>query len=93
MNPIFATALWLAPVLLLLAMACALLRLLLGPSAEDRILALDTLYVAAALLVLVLGVRADGGGAYFEVALLIGLLGFASTSAMAKFVLRGEVVE
>jgi len=93
MNPIFATALWLAPVLLLLAMACALLRLLLGPSAEDRILALDTLYVAAALLVLVLGVRANGGGAYFEVALLIALLGFASTSAMAKFVLRGEVVE
>ena len=93
MNPIFATALWLAPVLLLLAMACALLRLLLGPSAEDRILALDTLYVAAALLVLVLGVRANGGVAYFEVALLIALLGFASTSAMAKFVLRGEVVE
>jgi len=93
MNPIFACALWLAPVLLLLAPACALIRLMLGPMAEDRILALDVLYIAAALLVLVLGVRADGGGAYFEVALLIALLGFASSSAMAKFVLRGEVVE
>ncbi|WPB57877.1 K+/H+ antiporter subunit F [Xylophilus sp. GOD-11R] len=93
MNPILVCALWLAPLLLLATMACALLRLLRGPSAEDRILALDALYIAASLLVLVLGLRANGGGAYFEVALLIALLGFASSSAMAKFVLRGEVVE
>lgn len=93
MNPILACALWLAPVLLLLAMGCALVRLLRGPSAEDRILALDALYTSATLLVLVLGLRTNGGGAYFEVALLIALLGFASSSAMAKFVLRGEVVE
>ena len=93
MNPILVCALWLAPVLLLLAMGCALVRLLRGPSAEDRILALDALYTSATLLVLVLGLRANGGGAYFEVALLIALLGFASSSAMAKFVLRGEVVE
>lgn len=93
MNPILACAFWLAPLMLLLGMACALLRLLRGPLAEDRILALDSLYIVATLLVLVLGVRADGGGAYFEVALLIALLGFASSSAMAKFVLRGEVVE
>lgn len=93
MNPILACAFWLAPLLLILAMGCALLRLLRGPLAEDRILALDALYIASVLLVLVLGLRANGGGAYFEVALLIALLGFASSSAMAKFVLRGEVVE
>ncbi|QHI99942.1 K+/H+ antiporter subunit F [Xylophilus rhododendri] len=93
MNSVLACALWLGPLMLLLAMACALLRLLLGPLAEDRILALDALYTASVLLVLVLGLRANGGGAYFEVALLIALLGFASSSAMAKFVLRGEVVE
>ena len=81
-----------AQLLLGLAMLCALYRLLRGPAAQDRVLALDTLYVDAMLLVLALGVR-EGTTVYFEAALVIAVLGFASTAAIAKFLLRGEVIE
>jgi multicomponent K+:H+ antiporter subunit F len=81
-----------AQVLLALAMAFALARLLLGPRAQDRVLALDTLYVNAMLLVLTFGVAADTR-AFFEAALVIAMLGFVSTAAAAKFLLRGEVIE
>jgi multicomponent K+:H+ antiporter subunit F len=82
----------LAQLLLALAMAFALVRLLRGPRAQDRVLALDTLYVNAMLLVLTLGIR-TGTSLYFEAALVIGMLGFVSTAALAKFLLRGEVIE
>lgn len=67
-------------------------RLLRGPDVVDRVLALDTLYVNAAALLIVYGLRL-GTGQYFEVALVIALLGFLSTLAFAKFLLRGNVVE
>lgn len=79
-------------VCMLLAMGCCALRLLIGPSAHDRVLALDTLWMCGMLLALVLGVR-YGTQVYFEVAILIALVGFVSTIAMAKFLMRGEVVE
>jgi multicomponent K+:H+ antiporter subunit F len=82
----------LAQLLLALAMAFALARLLRGPTAQDRVLALDTLYVDAMLLVLTFGVGA-GSRAFFEAALVIGMLGFVSTAAAAKFLLRSEVIE
>lgn len=81
-----------AQAILALAMTCALYRILRGPRAQDRILALDTLYVNAMLLVLVVGMR-GATTLYVEAALVIGMLGFVSTSAAAKFLLRGEVIE
>ena len=84
--------LMLAQVFLALAMACALYRLLRGPRAQDRVLALDTLYVNAMLLVLTFGIR-EATTLYFEAALIIGVMGFVSTAALAKFLLRGEVIE
>jgi multicomponent K+:H+ antiporter subunit F len=78
--------------MLALAMAFALARLLLGPRAQDRVLALDTLYVDAMLLILTFGMR-EASTLYFEVALAIAMLGFVSTAALAKFLLRGEVIE
>ena len=63
-----------------LAMALALLRLYRGPSAQDRVLAMDLIYTIGMLV-------------YFEAALLIALFGFVSSMAMAKFLLRGEVIE
>jgi multicomponent K+:H+ antiporter subunit F len=93
MNPaFFAAALVAAQVLLGLAMLFALGRLLRGPRAQDRVLALDTLYVNAMLLILTFGIR-SGTTLYFEAALVIGMLGFVSTAALAKFLLRGEVIE
>ena len=92
MNPVLSWALPLALFLLLLAMACSLLRLLKGPSAQDRVLALDCMYLNGMLAVLVLGLM-YGSEDYFEAALLIALFGFVSSTAMAKFLLRGEVIE
>jgi multicomponent K+:H+ antiporter subunit F len=81
-----------AQFLLAAAMGCAALRLLRGPRAHDRVLALDTLYVNAAMLLLVFGIR-TGSNHYFEAALLITLLGFVATAALSKFLMRGEVIE
>jgi multicomponent K+:H+ antiporter subunit F len=81
-----------AQILIGVAMACAAVRALLGPRAHDRVLALDTLYVNAMLLVLAGGLRADVPYV-FELALVIAVLGFVSTTALAKFLLRGEVIE
>ena len=92
MIPSIASILTLAQVLLALAMSCALYRVLRGPRAQDRVLGLDTLYVNAMLLVLVSGMRGSTT-AYLESALVIAMLGFVSTAAAGKFLLRGEVIE
>ncbi len=81
-----------AQVILGLAAAPACWRLLYGPRAQDRVLALDSLYLTAMLLLVTLGIR-SGSLLYFEAALVIGLLSFVSTLALAKFLMRGEVIE
>lgn len=85
-------SLLLSQVLLALAMGAATYRIIKGPRAQDRILALDALYVAAMLMLILFGVR-YGTSVYFEVALIIAILGFVSTVALAKFLMRGEVIE
>ena len=92
MNPWFYWVLMASLVMLLAAMGCSVLRLLKGPHAQDRVLALDCMYVNGMLVMLVLGLI-YGDGHYFEAALLVALFGFVSTTAMAKFLLRGEVIE
>jgi multicomponent K+:H+ antiporter subunit F len=74
------------------AIVLALVRLFRGPRAQDRVVALDVVATVAMLLVLALAIRYDST-MYFEAALLMALFGFVSTSAMAKFLLRGEVIE
>ena len=81
-----------AQLLLGVAMACATYRILRGPRAQDRVVGFDSLYVNAMLLLLVFGIQ-SGTTLYFEVALIVALLGFVSTVAFAKFLLRGEVIE
>lgn len=92
MSPLLSWALRLALGLLLLAMVLAMVRLLRGPTAQDRVLALDCLYVDAMLVILTLGLSYQSS-TYFEAALLMSLLGFVSSTALAKFLLRGEVIE
>lgn len=75
-----------------LALLLALGRLLAGPGYPDRILALDTMYVNAMALLVLIGVML-GTRLYFEAALVIALLGFIGTVALAKFLLRGDVIE
>ena len=67
-------------------------RLLRGPDATDRILALDTLYINAAAFIILYGILI-GRTDFFQAALLIALLGFVSTMALAKFLLRGDIIE
>lgn len=75
-----------------LALLLCVGRLVRGPELTDRVLALDTMYVNLVALVVLLGLR-DGSRVFFEAALLIALLGFVSTVALARFVSRGDVVE
>jgi multicomponent K+:H+ antiporter subunit F len=75
-----------------LALALNAWRLFRGPSLPDRILALDTLYINALALLVVLGLWLDTK-AHFEVAMLIGLLGFVGTVVLSRFVMRGDIAE
>lgn len=79
-------------VLYALSALVTLLRLFRGPRAQDRVVALDFIFMLAMLVLLVLGIRYDSS-MYFEAALLMALFGFVSSAALAKFLLRGEVIE
>jgi multicomponent K+:H+ antiporter subunit F len=81
-----------AQLLLGAAMCLAAWRFLIGPRAQDRVIGLDTLYVNALLLLLTFGIQ-TGRTLYFESALIIALLGSVGTIALAKFIMRGEVIE
>lgn len=83
------------PVAMLLFALAALMnlyRLLIGPDMTDRILALDTLMINTIALIVLADIRM-GIGFLFEAALLIALMGFVSTVAMSKYLLRGDVIE
>ncbi|MGC8853348.1 MAG: K+/H+ antiporter subunit F [Halothiobacillaceae bacterium] len=74
------------------ALALSLARLLIGPEAPDRILALDTLYINSIALLILFGLNL-GSALYFEAALLIAVMGFVGTVALSKYLLRGEIME
>jgi len=92
MSLLLTSAIALTLVMYVGAMALGLVRLLRGPSAQDRVLALDFVYVVGMLVMLVLGIRHDSE-MYFEGAMLMVLFGFVASMALAKFLLRGEVIE
>ena len=75
-----------------LALLLCVLRLVRGPSPQDRILALDTMYVNAMALLVLFGLAQDSD-VYFEAALVIAMLGFVGTVALCKFLLRGDIIE
>ena len=81
-----------AKTMLTAAFVLVLYRLARGPDLEDRILALDTLYINTVALLLVYGIEL-GSDLYFEAALLIAMLGFVGTAAMARFLQRGDIIE
>ncbi|GAB1579451.1 K+/H+ antiporter subunit F [Bordetella petrii] len=92
MNVVLFWAASFALLCFMLGMACAAVRLVRGPTAQDRVLGLDALYINGMLAMLAFGIR-SGTPVYFDVALLIALFGFVGSTAMAKFLLRGEVIE
>lgn len=91
-GSILTAALTYAQVVLGLAACLACVRTLRGPRAQDRVLGIDTLYVTTMLLFVVTGLRMNTLY-FFEGALVIGVLGFVATVSLAKFLIRGEVIE
>ena len=89
---ILTGALGIAFTLVATALLMSLARLVIGPDKPDRILALDTLYVNTVALLVLLGVHL-GNDLFFEAALLIALIGFIGTVALAKFLTRGDIIE
>lgn len=75
-----------------LAALLNLWRLVVGPDAPDRILALDTLYINAIALLVLLGIHFESA-VYFESALVLALMGFIGTAAFCKYLLRGDIIE
>mgnify|MGYP002622484435 CR=1 FL=1 len=75
-----------------LAMVLNLWRLLRGPEAADRVLALDTLYINTIALLFLFGMLLESP-IYFEAEVIIALLGFVSTIALAKYLLRRDIIE
>ncbi|MFN3712111.1 MAG: K+/H+ antiporter subunit F [Alcanivoracaceae bacterium] len=86
------TALMIAFVMVGVAMTLGTVRVLRGPSLTDRVLALDTLYINSIALIVLFGIYLRTS-MYFEAALLIALIGFVSTVAVAKYLLRGDIIE
>lgn len=89
---LFATVLPWAIGALSVALLLAGWRLARGPALADRILALDTLYINALALLMLLGVYYRTA-LYFEAALVIAMLGFVGTVVLSKFILRGDIAE
>lgn len=85
-------ALYITIAMVTLAALLNVYRLVKGPDAPDRVLALDTLYVNAIALIILLGITL-GTRMYLEAALLIAVMGFVGTVAMAKYLKRGSVIE
>ncbi|WP_458789953.1 K+/H+ antiporter subunit F [Yoonia sp. MH D7] len=79
-------------VTLVLAQIMSMVRVVIGPTPGDRILALDTMVINGLGLVIAMGIF-HGTQIYFEVSLLIAMLGFVSTVALARFLLRGDIIE
>ncbi|MDR5860645.1 K+/H+ antiporter subunit F [Halomonas eurihalina] len=78
--------------LVLVAILLNTYRLAVGPDMPDRILALDTMYVNSIALIVLMGLWLNTK-TYFEAALLIAMLGFISTVAVCKYLLRGDIIE
>jgi len=86
------TAIWIASSFMGLALLLNLYRLLRGPDIPDRIVALDTAYINAMALLVLFGIQ-QGSRAYFEIALLMAMVGFVGTAMLAKYLLRGDIIE
>lgn len=91
-SGVFDLAVMVSFVALALGQILSMVRLVIGPTNADRILALDTMVINALGLIVVLGIL-QGFQIYFEVSMLVAMVGFVSTVALARFILRGDIIE
>lgn len=92
MNAVLNASVWFAQLCFAVAMVNAAIAIMRGPTAQDRVLAFDTLYINGMLTLLLLGARGTSD-VHFEVAMLIALFGFVGSASLAMFLYRGEVIE
>jgi multicomponent K+:H+ antiporter subunit F len=92
LSSIMTTTLYVAFIIVSISQIMAMIRLWKGPTTGDRILALDTMVINAIALMVLIGIF-QGTQIYFEAILIIAMLGFVSTVAYARFVLRGDIIE
>ena len=91
-SGIFLISLNIATIAVALAMVLCAWRLVKGPDIIDRVLAIDTLYLNAVALIVLLGIRQQSP-IMFEAALIVAMLGFAATVGLARYLTRGDVIE
>jgi multicomponent K+:H+ antiporter subunit F len=89
---ILDAAIFIAFTMMSVAALLNLWRLVVGPDAPDRVLALDTLFINTIALLVLLGIHFDSA-VYFESALVLALMGFIGTAAFSKYLLRGDIIE
>ena len=90
--PILEGAIQVSAGIVLLALVLNVIRMTIGPKALDRVAALDTMYINAIGLIILFGMWQRSVD-YFEAALLIAMMGFVGTVALAKYFLRGDIIE
>ncbi|GGL89605.1 K+/H+ antiporter subunit F [Pseudooceanicola nanhaiensis] len=71
---------------------CNLWRIVRGPTNADRILALDTMVINVIALLVLYGIENETV-IYYEASMLIAMVGFVSTVAYCRFILRGDIIE
>ena len=67
-------------------------RISRGPDNSDRILALDTMVINVIAILILYGIW-RGTAIYYEASMLVAMVGFVSTVAYCRFVLRGDIIE
>lgn len=74
------------------ALLMNLWKIMTGTGIGDRVLALDTMVINSIALLILYGLTL-GTEIYFEAVMIIAMLGFVSTVAYARFLLRGNIIE
>ena len=81
-----------AMVIIGISMLLNFYRMAIGPRVMDRVVALDTMYINAIAMIVLVGIYLNST-LYFEAALLIAMMGFVGTVALSKYFLRGDIME
>lgn len=67
-------------------------KIIAAEGVGDRVLALDTMVINSIAILVLYGMYA-GTEIFFEATMIIAMLGFVSTVAYARFMLRGNIIE
>lgn len=79
-----------ALVLLAAALLISVVRIVIGPTLADRVMALDLLTVLALGFIGAVAVR-TGLTLYLDIAIAVALLGYLATIAFARYILRKAI--